>query len=95
VTEEAYADVAGGVVPLINVYAMFVLSPEGSPEEKQAEDALAGMVETLSKLPDSAGNVISALLAIMFELRAGGNIHDALDGVFPLVNSADPDATPH
>lgn len=89
--DSPYLDIEQGLAPLINIYSMYVLSPEGSPEEKNAENAMVEMVETLARVPDKAELIISALLALTFELRAGGNIHDSLSGIFPLISNDDPD----
>lgn len=93
------ANVARGLAPLVNIHAMYTLADFGSREEQQAEDALDQMIsDVVENHSDKAGHLIAGLLALVFHLRSGENIHSFFEGtsqhVFPLMSHDDPTAPP-
>lgn len=81
---------------LINCYSIFVMTPNGSVEEKMAEDALIEMVASLLTSPnhEKGSIVVGGLLAAIFELRTGGNLLAFMEhaNIMPLTG---PDGNQH
>lgn len=66
---------------LVNVWAVYTLTPDDSAEEQLAQRSLETMLGTLKTRPEHAVALIEVLLGLVHDLRNGGSYEGFLESL--------------